>query len=114
MKTLNPNDMFLIFVASHGLVDNGVFYLVTSNVGSLSTRRLKKSALSQSDITKLISNIPTGKKLIILDTCYSGALGDSIKVALLTRGMSEDTAIKILSRATGTTILSASSILNRH
>ena len=108
MKSLNPNDMFLLFVASHGLVEDGDYYLITSNVGSLSKRKLKNTALSQAEITKLISNIPTSKKLIILDTCYSGALGDSIKVALLTRGMSEDTAIKILSRATGTTILSAS------
>jgi len=108
MKSLNPNDMFLLFVASHGLVDDGEFYLLTSNVGNLSKRKLHKTALSQTEITKLISNIPTGKKLIILDTCYSEALGDSIKVALLTRGMSKDTAIKILSRATGTTILSAS------
>jgi len=108
MQSLNPNDMFLLFVASHGVVDDGSYYLITSNVGSTRTEKLKQDALSQEEITKLISNIPTGKKIILLDTCSAGALGDSIQLALLTRGMSEDTAIKILSRATGTTILSAS------
>ena len=36
------------------------------------------------------------------------ALGDAIQTAMLTRGMSEDTAMKVLSRAVGSTILSAS------
>jgi hypothetical protein len=51
----------------------------------------------------LCSNIPATKKLIIIDTCNTGALGEAIQVAMLTRGMSEDTAKKILNRAkTGT------------
>jgi len=48
------------------------------------------------------------KKVIIIDTCNAGALGDAIQVAMMTRGMSEDTALKILSRSVGSTILSAS------
>jgi hypothetical protein len=48
------------------------------------------------------------KKLIIIDTCNARALGEAIQVAMLTRGMCEDTAMKILSRAVGSTIISAS------
>jgi uncharacterized caspase-like protein len=35
-------------------------------------------------------------------------MGDALQVAMLTRGMSDDTAMKILSRAVGSTVLSAS------
>ena len=108
MKSINPDDLFVFYVASHGTVDEGEYFLITSNVGSTRTEKLKTDAVSQTTIKELISNIPTTKKLIVLDTCNAGAMGDAIQVAMLTRGMSEDTAMKILSRAMGSTILSAS------
>ncbi len=104
---VRPDDLFVFYVASHGTVDEGEYYLVTSNVGSTSTEKLKRDALSQNSIKELIANIPATKKLIVLDTCNAGKLGDTLQVALLTRGMNEDTAFKILSRAVGSTILSA-------
>ncbi|OGW25893.1 MAG: hypothetical protein A2X55_02890 [Nitrospirae bacterium GWB2_47_37] len=107
-KSLNPDDVFVFFVASHGTVDNGEYFLITSNVGSTRTEKLKTDALPQGMLKELIANIPATKKLIIIDTCSAGALGEAIQVAMLTRGMSEDTAMKILSRAVGSTILSAS------
>jgi WD40 repeat protein len=104
---VRPDDLFVFYVASHGTVDEGEYYLVTSNVGSTSTEKLKRDALSQNRLKELIANIPATKKLIVLDTCNAGKLGDTLQVALLTRGMNEDTAFKILSRAVGSTILSA-------
>ena len=103
LQNLNPDDLFVFYVASHGTVDDGEYFLITSNVGSTSNRKLKTDAIKQEDLKRLISNVPTTKKLIVLDTCNAGAMGN----ALLTRGMSEDTAMKILSRAVGSTILSA-------
>jgi len=108
LRSLNPDDLFVFYVASHGTVDDGEYFLITSNVGSTSTQRLKADALPQNELKELIANIPTTKKVIVLDTCNAGAMGSAMQVALLTRGMSEDTAIKILSRAVGSTILSAS------
>ena len=104
---VGPNDLFVFYVASHGTVDDGEYFLITSNVGATSTEKLKRDALSQNSLKELISNIPASKKLIVLDTCNAGKLGDAIQVAMLTRGMSEDTAFKVLSRAVGSTILSA-------
>jgi WD40 repeat protein len=108
MQSLNPDDLFVLYVASHGTVDDGEYFLITSNVGSTRTEKLKTDAIGQSVFKELIGNIPATKKLIIIDTCNAGALGEAIQVAMLTRGMSEDTAMKILSRAVGSTILSAS------
>jgi len=58
----------------------------------------------------MIANVGSTKKFIALDACHSGKLGEELQVAMLarTRGMSEETAIKILSRAVGSMILSAS------
>ncbi|HZQ74666.1 MAG TPA: caspase family protein [Burkholderiales bacterium] len=104
---VSPEDLFVFYVASHGTVDEGEYFLVTSNVGSVSTARLRADAIGQRSLTELIANIPATKKLVVLDTCNAGKLGDAILSGLLTRGMSEDTAAKILSRAVGATILSA-------
>ncbi len=106
---VRPDDLFVFYVASHGTVDEGEYYLITSNVGAVSTQALKKDAVSQDDLKALIANVPATKKLVIIDTCNAGKLGEAIQVAMLTRGMNEETAIKILSRAVGSTILSASS-----
>lgn len=106
---VRPDDLFVFYVASHGTVDEGRYYLITSNVGSVSTEALKRDAVSQDDLKALIANVPATKKLVVIDTCNAGKLGEAIQVAMLTRGMNEETAIKILSRAVGSTILSASS-----
>ncbi len=106
-QLIDPEDLFVFYVASHGLVDDGKYYLITSNVGSTSSRKLKEDAIDQEAIKSLIANVKTSKKLIIIDTCNSQALGESLQVALLTRGLTEDTAFKVLSRAVGVTILSA-------
>lgn len=108
MQRLNPDDLFVFYVASHGTVDDGEYFLITSNVGSTSTARLKTDAVGQNTLKELVANIPATKKLIVIDTCSAGKLGDVIQTAMLTRGMSEDTAMKVLSRAIGSTILSAS------
>lgn len=108
-KQVRPDDLFVFYVASHGTVDNSEYFLITSNVGSTSTARLKQDALPQDTLKELLANVPATKKLIVLDTCNAGKLGETLQVAMLTRGMSDDTAMKILSRAVGSTILSAAS-----
>lgn len=109
LQNIDPNDLFVFYVASHGMVDNGRFYLLTSNVGSVASRHLAEQALSQELLSSLIMRIPAQKKLAVIDTCSAAALGDALQLAALGRGLTEATAIKVLSRAVGTTVLSASS-----
>lgn len=110
-QAVRPEDLFVFYIASHGAVEEGEYFLITSNVGSLRTERLRTDALSQHRLKEAIANIPATKKLIVIDTCNAGALGEAIQTAMLTRGMSEDTALKILGRAVGSTILAASTSL---
>jgi len=59
----------------------------------------------------LIGSIPAQKKLVILDTCNAGKGGKEIQIALLqqTRGLTDATAVKLLQRAVGSSVFSASS-----
>lgn len=108
-KQARPEDLFVFYIASHATVDDGEYFLITANVGLTSTERLKTSALRQDTLKELLANVPATKKLIVLDTCNAGKLGEALQVAMLTRGLSDDTAVKVLSRAVGSTILSAAS-----
>jgi WD40 repeat protein len=110
-RKLNPDDVFLFYVASHGTVEGDdlntrEYFLIPSNVGSTSDQALRRDALSQDELKQMIASIPATKKLVLLDTCHSGALGDAL--APTTRGLEEDAAVKILSGAVGSTVLSAS------
>jgi WD40 repeat protein len=109
-RTLAPSDVFVFYVASHGTVENEdltsrEYFLISSNVGLTSDEALHRDAISQGDLKQLISSIPATKKVLLLDTCQSGALGDAL--ALTTRGDDDQRAINILSGAVGSTVLSA-------
>ena len=113
-QKVRPNDLFIFYNASHGMVDvvNGEeqYFLLTSNVRLLSSRHIGKDALSHKDLVSLIGSIPAQKKLVILDTCNAGKGGKEIQIALLqqTRGLTDATAVKLLQRAVGSSVFSAS------
>ncbi|HEY6839075.1 MAG TPA: caspase family protein [Geobacteraceae bacterium] len=112
---VGPNDLFVFYDASHGIVDvvdnEEQYYLITSNVLFLSSRHVGKEGLSQKELARLIGSIPAQKKLVILDTCNAGKGGTGIQAELLrqTRGLTESTAVKLLQRSIGSAVFSASS-----
>ncbi len=112
---VKPNDLFVFYDASHGIVDvvdnEEQYFLLTSNVLLLSSRHVGKDAMGQKELAKLIGSIPAQKKVVILDTCNAGKGGKEIQVALLqqTRGLTDSTAVKLLQRAIGSAVFSASS-----
>ncbi|MDD5285976.1 MAG: caspase family protein, partial [Desulfuromonadaceae bacterium] len=114
-QMVRPNDLFIFYDASHGTVDvvNGEeqYFLLTSNVRLLSSQHISRDALSHKELVSLIGSIPAQKKLVILDTCNAGKGGKEIQIALLqqTRGLTDATAVKLLQRAVGSSVFSASS-----
>jgi len=111
---IQPQDLFVFYNASHGVIDvvedEEQYFLLTSNILLLSSRHLGRDALSQKELVRLVGGIPAQKKMIILDTCHSGKAGKEMQMALLqTRGLTEATAIKILQRAVGSSVFTASS-----
>jgi hypothetical protein len=113
-QLVKPNDLFIFYNASHGMVDvvnnEEQYFLLTSNVRLLSSQHISKDALSHKDLVQLIGSIPAQKKLVILDTCNAGKGGKEIQIALLqqTRGLTDATAVKLLQRAVGSSVFSAS------
>jgi uncharacterized caspase-like protein len=78
---VKPNDLFVFYNASHGLVeeagDDAQYYLLTSNV--LHMRNIARDAISQKELAALIGNISAQKKLVILDTCNAGKAARKFK-----------------------------------
>ena len=103
--TAGPDDEFVFYVASHGLVVDGEYYLITSNVSSAAT--IKTEAISRQQLAGLLANIHAAKKLVIIDTCHAEPVGDALQQAIQSGGMTDSTATTILSRQIGSTVLAA-------
>jgi WD40 repeat protein len=108
-KTVGPDDLFVLYVASHGVAEGGRYFLIPSDADpDWPTARLKAAAISDQDLVRLIAN-PATRKLLVIDTCQAEALGDAMQAALLTGGMSGEAAATIVSRGAGFNVLAASS-----
>ena len=109
-RSIDPQDVFLFYAATHGTVEgdlaNPEYYLITSNVKGTSVEAIRRDTLSGTELRQLIASIPATRKLLLLDTCQSGAAGDAMM--LTTRGLEENGAVTVLSGAVGSTVLSAS------
>lgn len=71
----NPEDVFLLFVASHGEVADE-FYLIAHDYARDDGAFDDRSWLSASRLMAALEEIPAQKQVVILDTCHSGALND--------------------------------------
>jgi WD40 repeat protein/uncharacterized caspase-like protein len=110
-RGIAPADVFVFYVASHGAVTGGdanpEYFLISSNVDTATEEALKRDALGEVELRQLVGNIPATRKLLLLDTCHAGAMGDAMM--LTTRNLEELAAVKVLSGGVGSTVLSASS-----
>jgi len=106
-KTVGVDDVFVFYVASHGNIVDGEYYLVTSNVSSAEPERLKADAISGQELTGLLANIHAPKKLAVIDTCHAQPVGDALQDAQRTAGMNAGTDATIRSRGIGVTVLAA-------
>jgi hypothetical protein len=110
-RTINPSDTFLFYVASHGVIEGAdlasrEYFLIPSSLQTVSEEALRRDALSESELKRMIASIPATRKLMILDTCHAGAMGDAMMVS--TRDLAESGAVTVIASAVGSTVLSAS------
>lgn len=115
----DAGDVFLLYVASHGVVvgddlTDRQYYLVPSNVDKATTEAIARDAISQKELKRLLASIPAGRKVLLLDTCFAGALGEALVAGIETptsSGGREDAreagAMNVLANAVGSTVLSA-------
>jgi uncharacterized caspase-like protein len=77
-----PDDVVLVFLAGHGVPDpnqpetaGGRSYYFVSHDADATGKRLSTTAVPYTDIVRLVTNAP-GRRLVFLDTCYSGLVAD--------------------------------------
>jgi WD40 repeat protein len=97
LQAASPDDLVVIYIASHGYVDPaGRFYVIPSDIGQplgvseeLLDRCLKNSekssiceggrkllqhSISSDELTQWVEGIDAGQMVLILDSCHSGAV----------------------------------------
>jgi len=110
-RTINPSDVFLFYVASHGVIESAdlasrEYFLIPSGFNTVSDEAIRRDGLGESELKRMIASIPATRKVLMLDTCHAGAMGDAMMVN--TRDLAESGAVTVIASAVGSTILSAS------
>jgi len=111
-KRVEPNDVFVLFMAGHGMAWQGDYHFIPWDAVYENSESLIRASLSQQKLADLLKRIPTAKSLIVLDSCSAGqfatGLAEGKQLAMLTRGnISDKSAIDRLMRATGRYVLAA-------
>ncbi len=102
LKQAKPEDVVVIYMASHGELRDERYFLLTSSVEYLMTEDLEKTCMLEEELRDRVAGIPASKKLLILDTCKSGKM-----VLAMNRGISESTTVELLARAVGSYVIAA-------
>ncbi len=104
-KEIKPDDVFMMFMAGHGVTDDGKYYFLPYDFKFTGLDSIQKYGVSIDDLKDGLLKIPAQKSLVLLDTCSSGAFTNDI----MSRGLEEKMAIARLHRATGRNYIAASS-----
>lgn len=78
----NVNDVVMIFVSGHGLLDKNLdYFFATHNVNFSSP---KENGLHYDDLETLLDGIPSRNKVLMIDACHSGEI-DKEEVELVAK-----------------------------
>jgi WD40 repeat protein len=108
VQRARPEDVVVIFLAGHGKAQEGEYHFIPSDFLYTSDDAYRRGGtLSHGKLEQLLKNLGAGKRLLILDTCQSGA-------AIVGRtGSEEKDALARLMRSSGRYILAAASPLDK-
>ncbi len=85
----DDNDISLFYFSGHGYIENTGGYLITSECTT------GDDGLSMTELLKIVNDSKVRNKIIILDTCHSGAMGTTdvdTNVAVINEGVTILTA----------------------
>ncbi len=83
LKNAKPDDVFVLFIAGHGLHDNdpeSTYYFLTYNTDF---NKLSSTAANFESIEDLLQGIPPRNKLFLMDACESGEIDEEEGPGLL-------------------------------
>ena len=106
---IRATDVFLFFIAGHGMTIKGDYYFLPSNVTSFSDEAILTQGFGKTKWREWFAKIAAQKAIFIFDTCDSGSVSQVI--AGLGRGgnVEFETAQQRLKEAIGRTLFTASS-----
>ncbi len=104
-KAVTPQDVAIIFIASHGYNDQGKFFILPADGDP---GNLDRTGVSWQVFSDILGNLPA-QVLLFLDTCHSGQLGQDLSVLgkkvdnteAIRRLASDDYGVVILAASTG-------------
>jgi Caspase domain len=101
-------DVFIFYVAGHGqnFGDNG-YHMLTADVGVMTDKAIQERSISAQELQLAISNVPSGKKVVLLDTCQSGGGLDASKLMSVRGGIDNLDMVKDMNRKSGAIVLAA-------
>ena len=88
-STHKPDDLLLLYYSGHGQLDDGQETLYFVGRDTRSGPLLRATGLPASYIANLmpLPNARSKKQVVILDSCYSGAFGKSVKGEVPTKAL---------------------------
>lgn len=97
-QQVQPEDTFVFFFAGHGAITfESMFYLTTHEVSGTEEEELSAHGVSAAELLDLMHKIKAQKRVLLLDSCYSGALTDFLENGEETvRDLSRDVGIAML------------------
>ncbi|GEM_PF-642765 len=100
-------DVFVLFMAGHGLTDemDGMYYFLPVDFRYTGLDSVAKQGISMLDFKRMLSSIQAMKSLFLIDTCNSGSFSEG----MASRGVTEKVALNKLARAVGRATIAASS-----
>ncbi|MCX5717404.1 MAG: WD40 repeat domain-containing protein [Nitrospirae bacterium] len=74
-QTIKPMDVFVLFIASHGVLQSGLYSIVTHDYdGNLSG----SNVINSNEIMEISKNMKALTQIFILDTCHAGGLDNFV------------------------------------
>ena len=105
-KNIKPNDYFMLYVASHGIIkgegEDKKYYFASSNFSENMEYKTFKNGFKENQISEYLLNIPSIFRIAILDTCYAGREVESIKKDLETLPIGKRDGISVLTATKST------------
>jgi WD40 repeat protein len=101
---VRPDDIFVLYLAGHGITENGRYFFVPQNAATDTFETLLDTSIGQDKIQEWFSKIRARRSLVAYDTCESGS---NTLDASSFRIRQQLVAVEKLSQSTGRTILAA-------
>ena len=100
LRKANPDDLVIITFSSHGVTDQGNFYIYPYDTGHEQDQLLARS-ISSEELSLWLMDVDAGDLLMVIDACHSGAAtGEDFKAGPMdSRGLGQlayDKGMKIL------------------